>query len=982
MALSKQDVAIPISGGLETKIDPKQEEVGYFRKVENVVFETVKQLRKRNGYDAIRLEDISEVLISNAKKLARFKEELIMLTDSKLYSFSNTLEKFVERGDIYNVDTEEERVYQDSGNQNDVDALSIESLRIYTWEDSTGGVYYSVQDVDQNNFIVSRGIVSATGENPVLGNIGSTVYIFYGDGVNINYRSFGVPTPTTLTSEVTVNTNRDTVNGLIDAESCGDKILIAYNGSTVLSIFSVDATGLPSSVLGITGETADNALDLTCDNAERVVVTYSDGTDVKYTVYPITLITTPILAPTVIESIADVTTCCSVEISAGVYKMYYEVAQASNSNNYVKQADAVLAGTVTNIAVFKRSVGLAARAFRRESVTYVPVVHESTLQSSYFLLHEDGVVVTKFSNQTAGGVLNFGVLPQFSDLEDDRYFTAFLTRTRLRGDNGTFFSNNGIASVIIDFSPDNSYSSAELANNLHICSGILRMYDGSTVSEHGFHVFPETLTQDSTATTGGSISDGNYSYLAVYKWTDNYGQDHRSAPTQAELTTVLSGGTSTQTNTITVPTLRLTEKDRVSIELYRTEDSGTTYYLVTDPTSPTLNDTTIDTINIVDTISDTDLIDNELLYTTGGVLENIPAPACGEVEVFNNRLAISQRGANRVFFSKEIGEATPVEFTDIIYRDVDPVGGAITTLQAMDEKLVIFEEDACFFMSGDGPNNLGAQDTFTLPEIVASDIGTITPDSAILTPNGIMFQSRKGIWQLSRGLQMEYIGAKAELFNDQTVTSAQIVGELNQVRFILDVDRALVYNYNLDRWATFENHGGISSVTIKNDYYYLREDSTLFKENRTSFSDNTSPIKMRLETGWMTLANLQSFQRIYHAMILASYKSDHKLRVKVAYDFKEAWVQEEILTPTDFLTATAYGVDTPYGAGSPYGGDGALYQFRLNFTIQKCQSIKLCIEDIQSTAGEGLALSGITFRVGLKEGTNKLPAANKLATDS
>ena len=982
MALNKQGIPIPISGGLETKLDPKQEEIGFFTKVENVVFETVKQLTKRNGYDLIPLQEINGTDIEAAKKLARFKDELVLLSNNSLFSFSDTLNTFVNRGTIYDVDTEEDFVHKDSSSQTDLDSLAVDDLRIYCWEDALGGVYYSVQDLTKNNFLVSNVQISATGENPVLGNIGSDVYIIYGDGADVNFRRFSTVNPVDIDAEVTVNSTRDLTDGLIDAESCGTKVIVAFNGASTLSVFSIESNGSPSSVIGILGESAPNALDLTCDNQERVVITYSDGTDVKYTVYPLTLITTPLLAPTSIETIADVSTCCSIDVEPGVYKVFYEVSVAGNTNNYVKQADATLAGSVTGNAVFKRGVGLSSRAFEHNETVFVPLVHESSLQSTYFLADGDGYIVTKWSNQTAAGVVDFGVLPEFNAISGDRLFTAFLVRNRLRGDNGTFFSTTGVASVIIDFSPVDSYSYAELANNLHICSGILRVYDGATVSEHGFHVFPETLEQDSTATTGGFMSDGNYAYVATYRWTDNFGQDHRSAPTVVPVETILSGGTATQTNTIAVPTLRLTDKSSVVIELYRTEDNGQSYYLITDPLAPVQNDETVDSVNIIDTVSDTDLIDNELLYTTGGVLENVPAPACSQVTVFGSRLATSQKGNNRVFFSKEIGEGRPVEFTDIIYRDVDPVGGPITALKAMDEKLVIFEADACFYMAGDGPNNLGAQDSFTTPEILTSDIGTISPQSVLLTPTGIMFQSRKGIWQLGRGLDMQYTGAKAEGFNEQTISSAQIVGELNQVRFLTTDERALVYNYNLDRWATFENHGGISSVTIENDYFYIREDGTLFKENRTSFGDNASPIKMRIESGWMNVAGLQNFQRVYHALILASFKSNHKLRIKVAYDFKEAWVQEEIVNPLDFVTANTYGSDATYGASTTYGGNGALYQFRLNLAIQKCQSIKICIEDLQDEVGEGLSLSGITFQVGVKQGTNKLPAANKFTTEN
>ncbi len=108
---------------------------------------------------------------------------------------------------------------------------------------------------------------------------------------------------------------------------------------------------------------------------------------------------------------------------------------------------------------------------------------------------------------------------------------------------------------------------------------------------------------------------------------------------------------------------------------------------------------------------------------------------------------------------------------------------------------------------------------------------------------------------------MSYIGDKVEAFNGQTVTAASIIGELNQIRFLLSEERALVYNYNLNKWATFENHGGQSSVVIENDYWYLREDGAIYQENRSSFSDASSPIKLRFETGWTSPAELQGFAR-------------------------------------------------------------------------------------------------------------------------
>lgn len=980
MALQKQLAVLPIDKGLDTKMDPKQEELGFLRKAENIVYETLRMLRKRNGYDQVDLYDVNNEPLEEPIILAKYKTELLTLSESKLYSYSTSRQKWTNKGSLHSTSAQSHNVVKNANNQSQIDSIVVDGFGVFVWKDSSGGIRYSVQDLTDNSFLVSDASVSATGERPVLAHIQSYMYIIYGDGANIKYRKFSILNPANLGVATSIVSDRHLTLGLIDAESSGSKIFVTYNSATELSVFSINQDDTTSSVFGVTGETAGVALDIMVTSAFRVIITYSNGAAVKYVVFPYTLAAT-ILAPTIIEAIANVKTCHTLELSVGSYRAYYEVQQSGQSNNYIKQANTTVAGSVTGIAVFKRSVGLGARGFSRNGDIYILAVHESDVQSSYFLFHESGYLVTKFANQTASSVITYGVLQPILFWQNDTYIVPLIVRSRLQSDNGTFFSTDGVAVSLLNFSPQFPYSNALMADGLHICAGVLRLYDGNTVTEHGFHVFPEVLSF-TPASTGGFLSDGNYGYVAVYRWTDNTGKDHRSAPTQLPLTVVLTGGTSTQMVTVTVPTLRITDKSNVVLELYRTESNGTTYYKVTDDLNPVMNDTTVDTKNIVDTISDTTLISRELLYTTGGVLENIAAPASFQIAAYNgDRLAVVGEEANRVFFSKQIGEGRPVEFTDAIYRDVDPVGGPITSIQSMNDKLIMYESDAAFYVSGDGPNNLGQQDTLTKPEIISTDIGCTEATSIVLTPVGIMFKSRKGIWLLNSGLALQYLGARAEEFNSQTVTSAQVVGELNQIRFTLDTDRALVYNYQLDKWATFENHGARSAIVIGNDYWYLREDGVLYKENRDSFSDAGSPVKMRLETGWLSLVDLQGFQRAYHAMLLGTFKSSHKLRIKVAYDFVDAWVQEKLIDPMDFINPTAYGEDSPYGNASPYGGDGNLYEMRVDFMRQKCTSIKLLIEDAQDVAGEGLNLSSITLRVGAKEGSNKLSANRKFGTN-
>lgn len=1084
MALQAQTIVLPIDKGLDTKLDPKQEEIGYLRKAENLVYETVKLLRKRNGYDAIDLNLIDGTRITGPLALAKYKSELLVLTKDRLYSYSRTRMRWSEKGPLYSTYSSAKTVIRNANAQSQAASLVVDGFGVFAWKDSSGGVRYSVQDLADSSFLVADAVVASSGERPALAHIQNYVFIIYGEGANVKYKRFSILNPATLSAATTAASNRHTSTGPIAACSGATKAVVAYNADAAgadVSVFTIDQDGTASSVVGASSQSGSVALDVMLDSADRIVVTYSNGSYVRTIIYPFTL-DTALLAATSIEAVADVKTCCAIETGPGTYRIYYEVAQSDVADNYVKQASLTLGGTVSGTAVFMRSVGLGARAFEHDDNIFVLTVHESEVQSSYFLFDEDGYLVTKFANQVASGTIGHGVLSECMAVDDDRNLIPLVVRSRLQTEDGTFFGTDGLGYSLLDFAPDFKYSNAQLADGLHICAGVLRYYDGASVTEHGFHVFPEdlergaasvttsvatttpgtpgvsevqtitfsaipdagtytisigaettaaisatannaaikaaieALTAITTVTvsgagttvltitfdnpqgnidlmvigsssltvslTGGSISDGNYAYVACYRWTDNNGKDHRSAPTQTPLTVVVSGGGSTQQVTINVPTLRITDKENVVLELYRTEDAGESYYKVTDDLNPVFNSKTVDYVAIVDTLSDTSLISREILYTTGGVLENIAAPAANQIAVYNSdRLAVVGEDSSRVFFSKSIGEGRPVEFTDAIYRDIDPVGGSVTALKGMGEKLIVGTNDALYYISGDGPNNLGQQDTMNLAEEISTDIGITSPDSVVVTSIGMLFKSRKGIWKLDPGLGYQYLGARAEEFNSSLVTSAQVVGELNQIRFTLSEDRALVYNYNLDKWATFENHGARSAVVIGNDYYYLRENGALFQENRTSFADAGSPVKMRLETGWLSLADTQGFQRAYHALLLGEFKSAHKLRVRVAYNFKEAWVHETVIDPMDFIDPTTYGEDSPYGNSEVYGGDGNLYQPQVNFKIQKCQSIKLLIEDMQAEAGEGLTLSAITVQAAVKSGTTTTQATAKYGAE-
>ena len=975
MALNKLLVPVNFGAGIDTKIDKKQQIFGTFRRAKNVVFETINMARKRNGYDRKVLSLTDHTYIENADRLAKFKNELEVLADNRLYAYSESLNKYLDKGAIHSVYPESTPVLNNSHNHRNVDVIHVNGLSVFVSVDTSDNTArYSVQDNESKSLLVNNVQFSAaeTVTQVRVAAISNVIYVLYGTSAgDIKRKYFDINQPTVLSSVLTVANNFDPTPGSIDTLSTDTRIYVAY-GSTVVGAYirvvSIDNDGSIGSGLGISGSAQATCIDLVADESGRLLLSWGDATSVNFCVIAANLLSL-VIASTVIETINDVCNVTAKQID-GVHYFYYEISAAATYNHLIRQNTASSVGVVETASNFIRSLGLASKQFLFNGTKFLLCTFETPLQSTYFLLDENAVVVAKISGELGGGLVT-AVLPHSVFVNDTDLLLATLVKGKNVSDNGTFFSLLGVNSTIIDFQPDNSYYNAELGDNLHIAGGLLQMYDGQNAVEHGFNMYPEIITAGTTGTTTGFMSNGNYGYIALYKWTDNYGQEHRSVPSIG-IEATLSGGGSTQFQNIIVPTLRVTAKSDVVIELYRTEDNGSIYYLCSSTTTPTANNKTTDTVTIKATISDADLISREVLYTTGGVLENTQCPAAKHIAVHTASDRIfAVVGRSLLQYSKIRNDGFPVEWNDSLLITTDPIGGAVTATAAMDEKQVIFCADGIFYVSGDGPNNLGEQNTFVKPERVSTEIGCTEPSSIVLIQQGLLFKSRKGIYLLTRSMSLDYIGDRVEEYNNLSITSAKVVGKQNQVRFTTSDGDCLVYNYQLNKWCTFDNHRGLSAETIGDDYYYLRTDGELFQENPTSFSDNGSAISMSLETGWMSMAQLQGFMRVYQAMLLAEYKSPHLLKMEAGYNFNEAWTQSKTIDPADFLDISLYGEDSPYGSGTPYGGNGTVYQARFAFKQQKVQSIKLRISDVQSTAGEGLSLSAITMECGGKSGLFK-----------
>lgn len=676
--------------------------------------------------------------------------------------------------------------------------------------------------------------------------------------------------------------------------------------------------------------------------------------------------------------------------------------------------DSMSTGTLSSVTTIIRSVGLASKAFIIDGTIYFLSAFQSAYQPSYFLINgsrslsSSPVISAKLAYENGGGYLTTGLpgvsifgnsaeIPyRFKDLiAAVNKDTAPPSGTQTAG----VYSQTGINLANFTFGTQ-GLDSAEIGNDLHLTGGFLWMYDGQIPVEHNFFLFPDvdaTVTTNiaSWAAVGGNIvaqPDGvtninAYWYQFVYEWTDNQGNAFRSAPS-VPVPVTTTGALSTGAITLHIPTLRLTYKINtpVKITIYRWSVAQQIYYQVTSITQPLLNSTIVDQVQYVDTLADATILGNSILYTTGGVVEDTNAPASNIITLFDTRLwLVNAEDPNLLWFSKQVIEATPVEMSDLFTIFIAPTTGAefstgpITALAPMDDKLCIFKANAIYYINGTGPDNTGANNQYSQPIFITSTVGSTNQLSIVFIPQGLLFESNKGIWLLDRNLNTSYIGAPVQEFTlNAKVKSAQNIPATNQVRFILDSGITLMYDYFYGQWGTFSGVPAISSCIFEQLHSFINNLGQVYQENPGAYLDGSNPVLMSFITGPIRLGELQNFQRTYFYYLLGTYISPHKLYITNYYDYNDNPSDSRLISPTN--PTPAYGDVSPYGQESPYGGPGSLENWRV-FAQRRCMALAIGLEEIYDPsfgvkAGAGLTLSGISVVCGFKSPFKTIAAAN------
>jgi hypothetical protein len=1000
MALQKGIIPVGYQG-LQGILDDKTAPIGTYVTVDNLIMSTNHELIKRDGMATIG----ATTFPANIYSMYSFNNELGVITDSALWSYSPSLDKFRNMGSVSAPIVTAQPIIANTYTQTVVDGDNTSSgIQAIVWEDSRGGVYATVKDLASNSYLIDDTQISATGVRPKVIAIDKYVLIFFVESTTLKVVRYDIVNNTTssastISSILNTNLNYDVLginNGFLPpfiAIVVGETTprLRLYGWNVRKNIMGSLSDGIfdPTILTSTNVENAMTALTIATNPSQGYfTVGWYNGSDKIVRIQSFTLGGVSINSSNIAVGSATTDAGYSIGISIDSSNNGIVVYSSKATNSTVFQAGVTnfissSTPTITSGSAYYYNTGLVSKPFLYNNQHYYTVGYDSSLQGTYFLVRNDGLISARFMAQVAGGnPAKSNSLTKFAvnTNKANTYTCPILRVTKIQASSGGYNSTTSIYSEQIFFTPYN-IDNKSVGRVLSIAGGFTKNYDGNeNVTEQGFHLYPEIVTTDATGV--GSIPVGSYSYKAHWEWTDNNGQIVRSQTSTPIAVTV---STTTHNVVLTFKSLPFTARQNrfgyvrtaPVLAVYRTAVNGTTYFRLNQNANEYVyNDTTSATVTYTDNKLDSAIISNSVLYTTGGVFDNVATPSNNLLTLLKNRIIIAglDTDPNVIYFSKEKESGVGVEFSNELSLTIDNLGGDITALAAMDDKILIFKKSLVYFVSGQGPDKLG-NGQFTVPQLVSSDTGCSNPQSIVLMSDGIMFQSPKGIYLIDRQLNVTYIGNPVKEYEIYTITSASNLPDQNRVHLTTAEGYTLVYHTFFKSWTTFSNLKYKASISNQSVWYGAGDTGVFKAVAGQTYDDGNAAIISTLKTSWISIAGVEGFQRIYSILFLGDNQlQTDTLKMNLYYDFKTYSRQSLSITPANNEATTVYGEDSPYGTGTPYGGSNdQTAQYMARPLQQKCTAIQIEIKDDFPSGNRpaGFKFSELMLVVGVKQGYNK-----------
>lgn len=526
-----------------------------------------------------------------------------------------------------------------------------------------------------------------------------------------------------------------------------------------------------------------------------------------------------------------------------------------------------------------------------------------------------------------------------------------------------------------------------------ICNGgfALQINDDTCLEREPLSIDGAVYT--TTDHTGALTVNGTYQLCVVKRIEYASGLLSRGAPS-VPVTVTLSGAHN-QINCIvqTIDQISNTSSNStvigITYELYRTTAGGTTFYLENFVSSayPYFTQATL-----VAALSDTAILTRPILYTNGGVIENVTAPNITSITKYKGRIVASVGQTEpAIWISKEQTNSSIGQFTDVFKSPIATRGIDVTVVRELDDKLIIFAEDSIYYLYGEGPNDTGTTASFGQPIKISDNVGCISNKAIARLDNKIIFRGKEGFYFLLSNLSIQKVSFPVQYFSSLgnfTVTSTVQLDNRKQVQFYTSNGYRIVYFTDTEQW-TVDNIGASLAAKYKDYVVVVKNTGTTYSDiemqmespidNPASwtYSDNIGGYyPLEIKTGWITFNGLQSLARVWRLILLGRAYTNCTLKVGFSYDYNPAVVDIKDLT-IDTTSTLAYSDTDLYETLQPAVSSSVpTLQRRIHMTRQKLQAVQITIWDTaQSGIGKSFELNQITFEVGLRQGIGRLSEA-------
>src|SRR5690606_1665560 len=190
------------------------------------------------------------------------------------------------------------------------------------------------------------------------------------------------------------------------------------------------------------------------------------------------------------------------------------------------------------------------------------------------------------------------------------------------------------------------------------------------------------------------------------------------------------------------------------------------------------------------------------------------------------------------------------------------IPGDATALADLGDKVAVFTREQVYVIFGEGPNDLGQQDSFSRPQSLLSDVGCVQRASVVQGPWGVLFQSSRALELLGRDMQVRpRVSAPVEDdLGGASITSAVLVPDRSEVRFTASgIDSLLVWNYEFGTWSTWTDHDdAFGACMLDGVYEWLQGPTGAVHPETSGYIDtldgSTDRVQLDVTTGWLNLA--------------------------------------------------------------------------------------------------------------------------------